>query len=782
MATKTFKIGLSATDKQNMAQDVYERVLDLTFPEYETTASYSVGEFVVYNDQLYKCIGATSGTWDSTKWQLATLNDLVNDIEDAVQFVNDKANVDGNYPTLTAGLADNLTPYSEDSGDTQDNPFISQGTGTNNNNEIVTVGDYGLLRQKQGHTLVVNQMLRELSAAYWTSVDSSVTFNNGVATFTANAQNGRIYRNSAVGLTASKHYLLIAKIKLTTPTTEVSLSVSGAYPAYTQETTAWQTLYKTFSPSYSANEYVRIQDGRESGWDAIQVSQVCFIDLTQMFNGDIPQDLLDNPSHFSWYYNGSLAYNTGTLGNANSEILVSTGRQLWDEEWETGSIDNDGQPVVVSNRFRSKNFIPVVPDTDYYFYYAKNQTTGARTLYFYWYDKDKNFISGGDEYLNVPVKHSPANACFLKIRTGGGNPEATYGNDITISLYYTPAQGGEGYDQYYPYEAPYVVDTGDEVLRQAGSVKDYKTPDGVVHRKVIEIDMGDLTPVPIGYGCYFYSVQGVKAPSSNDNAANMTCSKYQVTSRTYLGYGNEANPFHYGCIAMQTDGYIALSDQSLSSLSSAQIKQALAGQKLYLEVIDETTEQGTTFSENLPINDYGMLYWQESNGVPQGAEIFYPVNYKGFIDDVYSRTSGDAEQLVIQSELSASETARDTVDAQLQNAIGGTLRQCLCVKESLDFDNTDFVDMGELNYNYYTNGGANVFYYIINGMKANGKVLSTLYKTTNETYNVLTNMCITTVNVGFGSGAYIFVKNTAYTDATTFKNAMKNVLLAYEKA
>ena len=124
MATKTFKIGLSNTDKQNMAQDVYERLLALTFPEYETSETYAVGDFVVYNDQLYKCIGATSGAWDSTKWQLATLNDLLTDIESAVAFVNDKANVDGNYPTLTAGLADNLTPYSEDSGAEQDNPFM----------------------------------------------------------------------------------------------------------------------------------------------------------------------------------------------------------------------------------------------------------------------------------------------------------------------------------------------------------------------------------------------------------------------------------------------------------------------------------------------------------------------------------------------------------------------------------------------------------------------------------------------------------------------------------
>ena len=149
MATKTFKIGLSNTDKQNMAQDVYERLLALTFPEYDTTTSYEVGDFVVYNDQLYKCIGATSGAWDSTKWQLATLNDLLTDIEDAVAFVNDKANVDGNYPTMTVGVADNLSPYDDQSGDDQDETFSFQATGTGNGSQPdFSTGAYALMKEK----------------------------------------------------------------------------------------------------------------------------------------------------------------------------------------------------------------------------------------------------------------------------------------------------------------------------------------------------------------------------------------------------------------------------------------------------------------------------------------------------------------------------------------------------------------------------------------------------------------------------------------------------------
>ena len=125
MATKTFKIGLSNTDKQNMAQDVYERVLALTFAEYDSANTYNKGDFVVYDDTLYQCKqDNTTGTWDSSKWQQATLQDLLDDIEGAVAFVNDKANVDGNYPTMTVGAADDLTPYDEESGALQAQPFL----------------------------------------------------------------------------------------------------------------------------------------------------------------------------------------------------------------------------------------------------------------------------------------------------------------------------------------------------------------------------------------------------------------------------------------------------------------------------------------------------------------------------------------------------------------------------------------------------------------------------------------------------------------------------------
>ena len=49
--------------------------------EYSTLENYSVGDTVIYENSLYKCTGATSGVWDSTKWKQITLKQLMSDVD-----------------------------------------------------------------------------------------------------------------------------------------------------------------------------------------------------------------------------------------------------------------------------------------------------------------------------------------------------------------------------------------------------------------------------------------------------------------------------------------------------------------------------------------------------------------------------------------------------------------------------------------------------------------------------------------------------------------------------
>lgn len=48
-------------------------LLGLSTNTYNSSTNYAIGDRVIYNNQIYDCIGATTGTWDSTKWELVPL-------------------------------------------------------------------------------------------------------------------------------------------------------------------------------------------------------------------------------------------------------------------------------------------------------------------------------------------------------------------------------------------------------------------------------------------------------------------------------------------------------------------------------------------------------------------------------------------------------------------------------------------------------------------------------------------------------------------------------------
>jgi len=599
-----------------------------------------------------------------------------------VNELDKKANKDGNYPTMTVGVADNLAPYSEDSGAEQSKPFIAQGTGTDNNTAIVTTGALGLLKEKQGNTIVANQWVKNgnfASSSNWAASNCSLSVSSNIATILATAQNGLIQQE--ISIIANHKYIISCEIKLTTATDKVLINITGIggiAGKNTEETTSWQILTKAFTYASNTTEYLRVIDSRTSDWDAIQVKDVYLIDLTQMFNGNIPQDLLDNPSHFSWHYNGDLSYNIGSLENANGVKLVCTqGRNLWDEEWEEGSISESGANSPSSIQIRSKNYILVIPGTQIYFYIGSNRI--GRLV---WFDKSKNVVEVtypyGNEVLNVPD-----NVYFMRFIIGNGDiPINTYNNDITISLYYTQEQGGEGYNQYYPYVASKVYDTGSEILKSAGDVKNTKAPDGIITRKagtytftgnetlIGQTEIGGYRWVSIPLADCF------NIP--NTTSKNVIIIGITPTTTYYAGSG---------CFLFQAELWLGY-DKSVYE-SDSEFLNYLVGKEVVYELATPTTEQGTSFTENLEISDYGMMYWLDGNdnlvGIPQGAKFFYPVDYKGFIDDVYSRTNGDAQDIVVQSEISdtalaergyiklASISGYDATKTQVLKNVEGTL-------------------------------------------------------------------------------------------------------------
>ena len=135
-----------------------------------------------------------------------------------------------------------------------------------------------------------------------------------------------------------------------------------------------------------------------------------------------------------------VASNTDTAYEPYSNICPISGHtecvtevcgvNVWDEEWEVGGISNDtGEMISSSNSIRSKNFIPVVPQTSYYI--AGLSSGMLRPMF---YDADKNFIGAGywaGGTSNNP-QSTPSGCYYMKFKLTASYG-ATYNHDISIN-------------------------------------------------------------------------------------------------------------------------------------------------------------------------------------------------------------------------------------------------------------------------------------------------------------------------------------------------------------
>lgn len=73
----------------------YESLENYNTPDFSTSSTYQVGDYVMYQGKLYKCTTAiiTGGAWDSTKWSLAILSDDVAELKSAIEVSSSSVNI-----------------------------------------------------------------------------------------------------------------------------------------------------------------------------------------------------------------------------------------------------------------------------------------------------------------------------------------------------------------------------------------------------------------------------------------------------------------------------------------------------------------------------------------------------------------------------------------------------------------------------------------------------------------------------------------------------------------
>lgn len=79
--------------------------------EFSTSSTYAVGDYVIYEGQLYQCTTAvtTAGSWNSSNWTQAVLGNDVSDLKNAINQKQDAPQTAGTAGQVL-GLDSNLDP------------------------------------------------------------------------------------------------------------------------------------------------------------------------------------------------------------------------------------------------------------------------------------------------------------------------------------------------------------------------------------------------------------------------------------------------------------------------------------------------------------------------------------------------------------------------------------------------------------------------------------------------------------------------------------------------
>ena len=653
--------------------------------------------------------------------------------------------------------ADNLTPYGDDSGAYDDRPFVFQTSGGS-----ADIGNGAYLKVLRGNTVAFNQLIENgnfASSSGWNITNATnITFSNNTLSCDNNSTSFAIalQRLNQQVLIQGHKYLIRLDYNFPSSISGKLVTAFNGF-AMTQTFTcngSWNNL-SVISSASASNPFIIYLRPTETTGNTLQFRNHQLFDLTQMFGaGNEPTSVLEFNRLFPKpYYD----YNAGTLLNAQSNGYKIVGYNAFDGEWKETGVDHE-----------ISDYIKVVAGQKYT---LEQNPSGYTMRYIYQYDGNKNLITSTSRGINSsttnaknPITNSSEIVVILEDNTQFITIRYDFTTAPTNACFHLTWDGSKtDYEPYYSetYALPNVE------LKSAGSVYDTLTPSGLLTRRVGVVKLKDLTWT-YGYGSFYALINDIPSGVQSQKS-NILCPQYSVIESYYL---NNATWLSFNkAIMVQTGGkQVCINDSSYSDATTFK-NHFTDNDYLNYELATPTEEQTTnTFQEITKIDDFGTQEFLSSASIviPQGNNFFYPVDYKAFIDSLGGREdiSYDASEIVSHSELSA----YGVIDAQLKDAIGGTLRQCLCVAKSLTFNNTKYVDLGTLTWGY--SSANNRFNANVSDIKSNTEnILSTKYVYGTSGTNVI--YCI---------GTQVYVLTTEYSDPVVFKNAMKGILLAYEKA
>jgi len=250
-------------------------------------------------------------------------------------------------------------------------------------------------------------------------------------------------------------------------------------------------LYKAFPTDTASGAVASFADGANVPVKSLVVN----IDPVQSGSGD--------PSHD----------NVRPISGWNEVNVNACGINMWDEEWEIGAIsDTTGENTTNNIRIRSVNYIPVIPNAQYY----PKKGDSPSTVFVFWYNAEKTYLRYESQSWSYIVKTIPSDAYYMRFMYIG----TTYDHDISINYPSTD-------HDYHPYSGQSInIALGRTVY---GGKLDVVSGKLVIDRSMV--DMGTLTWDT--YNNFMYAVVDniYTDPSASTSVIiDLLCAQYKAIS------------------------------------------------------------------------------------------------------------------------------------------------------------------------------------------------------------------------------------------------------------
>ena len=491
----------------------------------------------------------------------------------ANEVVENKANVDGNYQTMTVGNADNANNLIATKGLEVESYFTFEKTGGEQASAIESGN--GTLKNLYGKTEKSENLL----------IYSDVAETTFSGTLKYKIVGGAIILNGQ----ASESKTI--SIPLTT------LIPAGDYYAM------------PFAINYNENNGVALAPwadvtyfGNSNVGRVVTVSSDRTV-LNVYVNASVTYT---NAIIYPMLVKGSTAPTTwsqGYTGLKHTHItgFKTTGINLWDEEWRNGFYDiSTGAFVSYSGFIANKNQIRVKPSTTYYF----NCQSSYVDTYVCEYDMNGNFIGRRGLVINSTFT-TQANTEYINFMVQG----TTYNHDICINISDATINGN-----YYPYEEE-TLDIDFEG-NGVGTASDEINVEEKKHYKWFdEIDLENISFTYEPQNNLYHSTSNIlpnaKLPSEWNTQVSNIISPYYTAIK--------GNPTTLETISLENDGKIRICSSSMPK------------GKLVYELSEPIVTDVEIPNDTIKVWNGGSM---EALGteVPVGTKIFYQKNIKAFVE------------------------------------------------------------------------------------------------------------------------------------------------------